>query len=352
VSLATTPKAREAILAQDPPDVTLVNYELLPKLDRWHWPLVVLDESTRVKNRASQAFKSLRKVSRKIERLIELTGTPLPNGLMDLWSQLYLIDGGERLGRTLTAYRERWFTQQFYGYKPRLHAQKEIEQECRDVCLVMRTEDYLDMPPITVIDVPVTLPPAAKADYKELKKTLTLDLHGESITAANAAVMTDKLIQLTAGTLYDDNKATLHLHDAKLDALDDIINGGEPVLIIYRYRAELAAMRDRYPQLVELRDAADAPEKWNRGEIQLLAIHPASAGHGLNLQHGGRIAVWTSPTFNLEHYQQANARLWRNGQTKPVTIYRLLAEGTIDHRVIDVIDGKGDVQSAILEELK
>lgn len=355
VSLATTPAKRDRILSQPPHEVTLVNYELLPKVsDRWQWDMVVLDESTRIKNRASLTFKALRKVSNRITRLIELTGTPLPNGLMDLWSQLYLLDGGERLGRTITAYRERYFLRDYSGfrYTPTATAQRDIEELCRGVCLTMRTEDYIDLPPLNVIDVEVDLPPPARKAYNDMRKELIAEVGGEPVTAVSAATMADKLLQITSGAVYDADQRTHHLHTAKLDALDEIISGGEPVLVIYRYRSELDALRQRYPHTVELRDSADSVAKWNAGEVPLLAIHPASAGHGINLQHGGRVAVWLSPTYNLEHYEQANARLYRNGQKKPVTIYRLLAAGSIDTRVVQILCGKGDTQSALMAALK
>lgn len=354
VSLATTPAKRDEILRQPPPEVTLVNYELIPKLCKWQWPMVVLDESTRIKNRASQTFKALRSVSKRIDRIIELTGTPLPNGLMDLWSQLYLLDGGERLGRTITAYRERYFTRDYSGfsYTPTKTAQRDVESLCRDICLTMRTEDYIDLPALTVLDVEVDLPASARKVYDSMRKELVAEICGAPVSAVSAASMADKLLQITSGTVYGEDGTPHALHTAKLDALDDIIAGGEPVLIVYRYRSELEALRQRYPHLVELRDSKDTVDRWTAGGIALFAIHPASAGHGINLQHGGRIAVWMSPTYNLEHYEQANARLYRNGQTRPVTIYRLLATASIDARVVSVLSGKSDTQSALLEALK
>ena len=354
VSLATSPAKRDAILSQPAPEVTLVNYELLPKIiDRWQWDMLILDESTRIKNRASLTFKALRKVSKRFTRLIELTGTPLPNGLMDLWSQLYLIDGGERLGRTITGYRERYFTQDYMGftYKPTATAQQDIESLCKDVCLSMRTEDYIDMPEMQVIDVPIDLPPAAKTAYSAMKKEMVAEVGSETISAMTAATVADKLMQITSGAVYDEEKKAHFIHSAKLDALGDIIDGGEPVVVVYRYRSELAALKARYPHTVEVRDSPDTITRWNSGEISLLAIHPVSASHGLNLQHGGRILVWLSPTYNLEHYEQANARLHRNGQTRPVIIYRILASGTIDYTVADVLSGKATLQTAVTKNL-
>jgi len=355
VSLATTPAKRQDRYALDA-DVWLVNFELIPKLIEetdWRWPMVVIDESSRVKSRASKLFKALRKVHPHWLRLIELTGTPAPNGLMDLWSQLYLIDGGQRLGKTITAYRERWFKPDFMGWNwtPLSNAQREIEDRCADVALSMHTEDYIDLPALTVLDVPVDLPPKARAAYRDMQAELIAEIDDDSITAASAAVAANKLIQITSGASYSEG-GQVQLHTAKLDALAEVIDGGEPVLIVYQFRHELAAMRARWPELVELRDAPDAVERWNAGALPLMAIHPASAGHGLNLQGGGRVMVWTSPTYNLEHYEQTCARLYRNGQTRPVVIYRLLAADTIDQRVIDVLGRKAGVQNALLAALK
>lgn len=356
-SLATAPKRRAAILSRPAPQVTLINYELLPTLldsGQWRWPMVVLDESTRIKSRASVAFKTLRKSRGRISRMVQLTGTPSPNGLTDLWSQLYLLDGGERLGRTLTAYRERYFRQDFMGYRytPLPGAQQQIEALCADLCLAMRTEDYIAMPPMTEIDVTVDLPAPARAAYRAMQRDLVAEIGSATVTATTAATMLGKLTQITSGAVYDEAGAAHTLHSAKLDALADIVDSGEPALVVYQYRHELAALRQRWPEVVEVRDSADAIARWNAGEISLLAVHPASAGHGLNLQRGGRLIVWLTPTYNLEHYEQTNARLYRNGQTAAVVVYRIAAADTVDQRVLDALRTKGGAQSALIGALR
>jgi len=275
---------------------------------------------------------------------------------MDLWSQLYLLDRGERLGRTLTAYRPRWFVQDYMGWNwhPREHAAQEVRELIADVCISMRTEDYLQLPERMVVDVPASMPPQARKVYDKLKAEQIAELRGQVITAINSAVVVNKLLQCTAGAVYDQDGMVAQLHKAKIEALQDIIaeSGGEPVLVVYQFKHEIAAMRKAFPGLVELRDRSDSVEQWNSGKIQLMAIHPASAGHGINLQHGVRIMVWTTSTYNLGQYQQACARLHRMGQDKPVIIYRINIPGTIDSFVWQVIAGKSELQSGIMEILK
>ena len=359
VQLSTTPAKRTKALEQDV-DIYIINYELIPWLTanyKWRWPTVIADESTKLKNRGTKLYKALRKIAGRWKHHVQLTGTPSPNGLTDLWSQIYLIDKGKRLGKTLTAFRDRWFVTDYMGwnYEPKAHAQREIEQLCKDVCLSMSAADYLDLPEMMVDDIIIDLPPKARKIYDSLKKDMTLQVADEQhITAVNAAALTNKLLQCTSGTAYDEEGESVHLHDAKIEAVQDIIDtiGGESLLIFYQFKSELATLREAFPSLVEVRDRDSVIKEWNAGGINLLAAHPASAGHGLNLQHGGRHIVWTTPTWNLEHYLQANARLHRNGQTRPVMVYRLIAEGTVDEKVVDAIEGKATVQNLLLESLK
>ena len=361
VHLTGTPKARAAALDK-PADIYLINFELVAKLvdtigkGGWRWPTVIIDESSRVKNRGTKLFKALRKVAGRWEHLVLLTGTPAPQGLEDLWSQIYLLDRGDRLGKTLTAFRSRWFDADYMGwsYEPKAHAHKEIEVRCSDLCLSMTAEDYLDLPEKLVVDVPVDLPPKALKQYHTLKKELVLEVQDSEVTALTAATLTNKLLQLTSGMVYDEEGNSVHSHGAKLEALEDILLsiGDESCLVVYQYRHELDRLRFKFPELIEVRDNPSTIDDWNRGKIKLLAVHPASAGHGLNLQHGGRHLVWTTPTWNLEHYIQTNARLHRNGQTKPVMIYRLLVAGTVDDKVAAAIEGKAKVQDILMESLK
>lgn len=339
-------------------DIYVINFELITWLigeTVWWWPTVVIDEATRVKNRASKLFKALRKVAGKWQHLIELTGSPAPNGLIDLWGQLYLIDRGDRLGKTLTAFRDRWFNSDYMGwsYTPKTNAQSEIEERCGDVCLSMTAEDYLNLPDKMIQDIRIDLPASAIKSYKELKQDMLSEIDGEVVTAMTAAVLANKLLQLTSGALYDEGGKVVSSHDAKLEAIEDVLNtiGDETCIIVYQFKHELKRLRDKFGG-TEVRDYKEAVEDWNAGKIKLLYIHPASAGLGLNLQHGGRHMIWSTPTWNLEHYQQTNARLYRTGQTKPVMIYRILTSNTIDDRVVDALGSKDAVQTALMNALK
>lgn len=359
--LSDTPAKRTKALASKA-DVYIINYELVPWLveasaKRWKFPTVVADESTKLKNRGTKLFKALRKVAKHWERHIQLTGTPSPQGLTDLWSQLYLIDKGKRLGKTLTAFRDRWFNADYMGwnYTPKPHAQKEIEDLCRDKCLSMTAEDYLDLPEMVLTDIIVDLPTKAKQIYNQLKKDLTIEVADDQhITAVNAAVLTNKLLQCTSGVVYDEEGTPIDIHTVKIEAIQDIIDtiGYEPLLVVYQFKSELRALRKAFRHLVEVRDDKDIIDRWNKGQIALMAVHPASAGHGLNLQHGGNHIVWTTPTWNLEHYLQTNARLHRKGQTKPVIVHRLLAENTVDQKVVNAVSNKASIQELLLKSLK
>lgn len=358
VALVGTPKQRLEKLSKKA-DIYVINFELIPWLigeTSWWWPTVVIDEATRVKNRASKLFKSLRKVAGHWQHVIELTGSPAPNGLVDLWGQLYLLDRGHRLGNTLTAFRDRWFRSDYMGwsYEPLPAAQDEIEFLCSDICLSMTAEDYLDLPDMMVTDIQVDLPADARKQYKQLKDDLVAEIDGEDITAMTAATLVNKLLQLTSGSLYGENDKVVKSHTTKIDALQEILDtiGGESCIVSYQFRHELEQLRKAFPHGVEVRDRTSAVEEWNAGKITLLFIHPASAGLGLNLQHGGRHLVWTTPTWNLEHYQQTNARLHRTGQTRPVMIYRILCVDTVDEKVIASLGSKHAVQSALMNSLK
>lgn len=340
-------------------DVYLLNYELLDNMFgkdgayEWRYPTVIIDEATKIKNRATKTFRALRLHAAKWQRLIELTGTPSPNGLEDLWSQLYLIDRGQRLGRTLTAFRERWFRQGYtvWDRVPLPHAQREIESLIADVCLSMSSAEYLDLPDMLIQDIKVELPARAMDQYRELRRKMIVEIEGAEITAMSAAALTNKLLQATSGRIYDMDGAPVGLHTAKLDALTDLIDelGTERLMIAYAFKSELEGLRRL--GAVELRDGPEVVARWNTGKIPLLAVHPASAGHGLNLQHGGHHICWTTPTFNLEHYLQTNARLHRNGQSRPVIVHRLVAAGTVDEYVQEAMEHKSMVQDLLMNAL-
>jgi SNF2 family DNA or RNA helicase len=358
--VGSSPSKRQQIINAGH-DVLICNYELFPKTlggQPLSFATVICDESHKLKSRTTLSFKLLRANISRFSHVVLLTGTPSPNQLEDLWSQLFLIDGGQRLGKTLTSFRERWYTQghMTWDRKPKAHARNEVEARIKDVCLSMSAEDYLTLPPMIVNDVVVSLPPKARAVYVALKKELTLEIaQDEQLTAVHAAALTSKLQQISSGAAYADSGSTVRLHEEKLDAVDELLQelGEENLMVVYQFKSELAALRERFPQLVELRDAHDVVDRWNAGRIKMLAVHPASGGTGLNLQGGGRHIVWTNPTYNSEHWTQTNARLHRTGQTNgPVIIHRILAEDTVDMAVIKSVSNKLDVQSLLMEALK
>lgn len=342
-------------------DLYFINREnvvwLVEKLGKkWPFDVVVIDESTSFKNNSSKRFKALKRVRKFIERTILLTGTPAPNGLLDLWSQLFLVDGGERLGKTFTAYKQRYFTSDYMGYNwtPREGSEDKIYNKIADVCLTMQAKDYLELPDRidNRIEAPLNIRQLAK--YRELERELLIELEGEEITALSAAALSNKLLQMANGAVYNADGDFVTLHNAKLDALNEIIetNEGKPVLIAYNYRSDLERIKAKFPKAVQLDKDPATIDKWNRGEIPLLLAHPASAGHGLNLQRGGSVAVWFGLNWSLELYQQFNARLHRQGQKETVIIHHVIAPGTIDDVVIQALTNKHDVQQALIDYLK
>ena len=356
-------RTREEALAEDA-DIYVVNRDVVKWLvgyyrAKWPFDMIVVDESSSFKNPASQRFRALRKVRPLIRRIVLLTGTPAPNGLMDLWSQMYLLDRGERLGRTLTEYRERYFRpgQQsgniVYSYDARPGAEQEIFRRIGDICVSMKSEDYLTLPPLIQNVVRVQLPEAVARRYREMERELVLSIGDADITAVSAAALSNKLLQMANGAVYDTEGKVVKLHDAKVEALDEIIscNEGKSVMVIYSYRHDLDALRRRYPKARELKTAGDI-RAWNAGQIPLLLVHPQSAGHGLNLQHGGHIVVWYGMTWSLEAYQQTNKRLHRPGQTEPVILHHLVTRGTIDEDVMRALEGKAAGQEDMLEAVK
>lgn len=354
------PREKRAEALRQPADVYLLNYELVAKVfgkggeHKFRFPTLVLDESQQVKNRATNLFKALRYNATRYERLIELTGTPSPKGLEDLWAQVYLMDRGERLGNTLTAFRQRWMTQgkEHWQRTMRKHSGKEIHDRIKDICLSMKAEDYLQLPEMIVQDIRVDLSRDARRAYETLREDLVIQVQGHDISAPTAANLTNKLLQLTGGTIYADNGTILCHNTAKQEAFVDLMDqlGDEPLLVVYQYKPELEWLRQL--GAVELRDSKDTVERWNAGKIKLFAIQPASGGVGLNLQHGGGHLCWTTPTFNLGHYIQTNKRLHRVGQKRPVFIHRLIANDTVDEAVIDALEFKTQVQDALMEALQ
>ena len=329
------------------------------KKEPWPFDTVVLDESSSFKNPSSQRFKALRKIRPQLRRVIELTGTPSPNGLMDLWPQRWLLDMGERLGRTLGSYRSEFFTAGrrngavVYDWIARPGAMQRISKRLADISMSMQASDYLDMPDVIDGGLTLALPPDEMRDYQAFQKEQLMQLDNTDIEAVTAAALTNKLLQYTGGALYDDQHNWHEVSTAKLEALQDIVEStDESVLIYYQYQSEKDRILKMLPDAVTFTGEPELLESWNAGKIRSMLAHPASVAYGLNMQAGGHIIVWYTPTWNLELYMQANARLHRQGQTKPVVIYHLIAAGTIDERVMQALNCKNGSQAALLKHIK
>ena len=355
--LGSTQK-REQALAENA-DIYLINRENIVWLVEYYkmkWPFdfVVIDELSSFKSSKAKRFRALRKVRPKIERVVGLTGTPAPNSLIDLWPQMYLLDRGERLETSQTRYKNKYFYPDkqnghiVYSWGLRPGSEEAIYGQIEDICISMKAKDYLKLPPRTDNVVRVQL--SNLATYKQMEQELVLDFKGQEVTAANAAVLVNKLLQLANGAIYDDEKQVVSVHDDKLDALENIVEDsqGQPILVFYQYQHDLERIKARFPQAEELEDL----DRWNQGEIPILLCHPQSAGHGLNLQRGGHIIVWFGLTWSLEYYQQANARLDRQGQTEPVIVHHLVSQNTVDEKVLQVLQGKEEKQDMLLEAVK
>lgn len=328
----------------------------------WPFATVVIDELSSFKSRTAKRWKALRKCRARIRRIWGLTGTPAPNGLMDLWAQMALIDGGARLGRRIGGYRERYFVpgqrsgHVVYNWVPRPGAEDAIYARLADVAVSMRAKDELRLPGRVDNVVDVELPTEAITEYRRFEREQAVELSGEDVTAASAAALAGKLLQWANGAVYDDGGEAREVHRAKLDALAGILEEaqGQPVLAFYAYRHGRERILAAFP-FAEVLDAhADDGliERWNRGEVPLMLAHPQGTGHGLNLQAGGHIAVWLGLTWSLEAYQQACARLDRQGQKDTVIVHHLVAKGTVDERVMDVLAGKATLQDAMMDALR
>ena len=324
----------------------------------WPFDMVVIDELSSFKNPSAQRFKALRKVIPASDRVVGLTGTPSPNGLMDLWAEIYLLDRGERLGPTISAYREKYFRAGarngyiVYKWEPYSYSQKEIERKISDICMSMSAEDYLELPERIDNEIKIRLSEKEMKQYDQMERDQLLRIDDEAVVALNAAAVMNKLLQMANGSVYADGGDVVRIHEKKLDALEEIIDTTrEPVLIFYSFRHDLEAIKRRIPDAKELGGAEDI-KAWNDGKIQVLLCHPASVGYGLNLQEGGHVIVWYGLTWSLELYQQANARLFRQGQQKAVIIHHLIAEGTVDEQVMKALQHKDTSQSALLAALK
>lgn len=323
----------------------------------WPFDTVIVDESTGFKSPDAVRWKALAWARPYIRRLVELTGTPLTNSHADLWSQIYLLDGGQRLFPTITAFRN-YACKLDYASDKWVIAGQEMKQwvqdRVRDIVLPMRAKDWLDMPELLTIEVPVRLPDAARKLYDKMLDDLTIELRSGQIdiTAVNSAVLVGKLAQISNGAIYDEDGAVHHIHDAKLDVLEDLIEaaGGESVMVAYRFKHDLARLTKRFPQAVNVK-APGAIDAWNRGDIPILLLHSASAGHGLNLQDGGRHLIWFGPTYSLEEDKQTIARLWRQGQRNNVIVHRILGEDTVDYDILDILNGKDRDLAGLMADL-
>lgn len=327
---------------------------------RWPFPIVVIDELSSFKSAKAKRWKALRRVRGRIRRIIGLTGTPRPNGLEDFWPEIYLLDQGERLGRTLSAFRTHFLTPEkmnghiVYSYRPKDGAEAEAYARLSDICMSIRKEDVLSLPGQVYEDVELTPPAALLKRYKQFERDKVLECLDEDgeIIAGSEAALTNKLLQFANGAIYDTDGQVHELHDIKLDALEELVEeaGGDPVLVLYAYRHDAERIRQR----ITCR-ALDKPEDidaWNRGEIPVALAHPASIGHGLNLQDGGHIIIWYGLTWSLELYQQANERLNRPGQKNVCFVYHLVLKGTHDERVLKALKNKDVGQAAAIEALR
>ena len=358
-----TVKERESALRKNA-DITIINRENVEWLIAksgvpFDYDMVVIDELSSFKSYKAKRFKYLLKARPTVERIVGLTGTPSSNGLMDLWAQFQLLDLGERLGRYITRYREGYFTpdkrnaQVVFSYKPLPGAEEKIYDKIGDITISMKAKDYLKMPDLVMNTVKVKMSDKDGAIYEQLKDDMFIDIREEEIDVANAAALSNKLQQLANGAIYGADKKVIRIHDGKLDALEDLIESanGKPVLVAYWFKHDLERIKERFPIVREIKTPDDI-KAWNKGEILVGIIHPASAGHGLNLQQGGSTMIWFGLTWSLELYQQTIARLYRQGQTKTVVVHHIVTEGTIDELMLVSLDRKEKRQDALIDAVK
>ncbi len=362
-SVAIGTEAERIAALKRPAHLYLINRENVDWLiTKSHLPfdydMVVIDELSSFKSYAAKRFKSLLKVRPRVKRMVGLTGTPSGNGLMDLWAEFRVLDMGQRLGRYITHYRSNFFVpdkrnqQMIFSYKPKPGAEDAIYKLISDITISMKSADFLKMPECIINEVPVALSEKEWSVYQALKEDMVVDLKTEEIDAVNAAALSGKLLQMANGAVYNEEKEVIRIHDRKLDALEDLIEGanGKPVLVAYWYNHDLQRIKQRF-SVREIKTSQDIKD-WNNGEIPVAVIHPASAGHGLNIQFGGSTIIWFGLTWSLELYQQTNARLWRQGQNDTVVIHHIIAKDTIDEDVMAALRKKEKIQSALIDSVK
>lgn len=330
----------------------------------WDFDMVIIDESSSFKNHQSKRFRALRRVRPMIERVVELTGTPAPNTLIDLWPQIYLLDQGERLGKTITGFRDRYFLPGarsghiVYDWKAKQEAEERIYEAIGDIVVSMKAEDWLELPEKIELTVPIKITGEPWELYKKLERDLLLEYEDADVVAQTAAVLSNKLLQMASGAVYDESRGVKLIHDTKLDQLEDDIEAanGKPVMVFYYYQHSLERIQRRFPQARILRKGKDGNEDiraWNNDEIPILCLHPKSAGHGLNLQDSScQTLIWFDQIWSLEEYLQANARVHRQGQKNRVVIRRYVAEGTMDEEAVEAIERKNTGQEALMQAVK
>ena len=354
-----------------PADLYIVNRENVVWLvdyyrNAWPFDMVVVDESSSFKSHSAKRFKALASVGDHIERLVELTGTPSPNGLDDLWAQIFLLDGGERLGKRYTWFRERYFQPDkrgadgmVYSYEAKPGSEEGILEKISDICISMKAEDYLQLPDITYHEIPVEMDPKARKAYTDLEREMVLQLpeDEDDISVTSAAALSNKLLQLANGAIYDEDRNVHEIHNCKIEAFMELIESlqGKPALVFYNYQHDrtriLKALEKTGLRIRELKTPQDEDD-WNARKIDILLTHPASSAYGLNLQQGGNHVIWFGLTWNYELYTQANKRLHRQGQTDKVIIHHLICTGTRDEDVMQALQRKDDVQNWVMESLK
>lgn len=358
---------RKAAIRKDA-TVTIINRENVDWLINksglpFDFDMVVIDELSSFKSYGAKRFKALLKVRPFIKRIVGLTGTPSSNGLMDLWAEFRVLDFGKRLGRYITRYRLSYFepdkrnAQMVFSYKPLPDAEKQIYEKISDITISMKSVDYLDMPECIINEVPVYMSEREQSVYDGFREDMVAKLKDDVIDAANAAVLSGKLLQMANGAVYDEDGASHHIHDRKLDALEDLIEGanGKPLLVAYWFKHDLERIEARLKSLhipYARLDKPDSIKRWNNGEVPVMLIHPASAGHGLNLQAGGSTLIWFGLTWSLELYQQTNARLWRQGQKETVVLHHIICRDTIDEDVMEALKRKEKVQNDLINAVK
>lgn len=361
VAIGTESERKKAL--NDDADIYIINRENVEWLISksgvpFNFDMIVIDELSSFKSHQSKRFKALRKIRPKVKRIVGLTGTPAPNSLMDLWAEINILDMGERLGRFITRYREAYFRPDkmngsiVYSYKPLENAENDIYDKISDICISMKAADYLKMPDRVDNVIPVEMSKSEKELYNKMKNEMVVPIADAYIDAVNAAALSNKLLQMANGAVYDENGDVKEIHQRKLYALEDLIesSNGKPVLVFYNFKHDKDRISEKF-NAREIKNEKDIRD-WNDGKIQIALAHPASTGHGLNLQAGGSTIIWFGLTWSLELYQQANARLYRQGQSNTVVIHHIVTKGTIDEDVIKAIKKKGKTQDDLINAVK